>query len=119
MNSEGKIKGCIINGPLSLDKSISKEACSHKKWLNRKIAGNADILFFSDIHTGNVAYKILVHNAHLVNGSFLSGTSDPDILTSRSDSVATRVNSIVLAPTITIFGFFSLIFQLLVYQLLE
>ena len=31
MNGEGKIKGCIIDGSLSLDMSISKEACSHKK----------------------------------------------------------------------------------------
>ena len=100
MNQEGKIKGCIIDGPLSLDMAISKEACSHKKGLDRKITGDADILLFPDIHTGNVAYKMLVHTAHFLNGAILSGTSAPVILTSRSDSVATRVNSIALASVL-------------------
>ena len=100
MNSEGKIKGCVIDGPLSLDMAISKEACSHKKGLNRKITGDADILLFPDIHTGNVAYKMLVHTAHFLNGAILSGTSAPVILTSRSDSVATKVNSIALASVL-------------------
>ena len=100
MNHEGKIKGCIIDGPLSLDMAISKEACSHKKGLNRKITGDADILLFPDIHTGNVAYKMLVHTAHFLNGAILSGTSAPVILTSRSDSVATKVNSIALASVL-------------------
>ena len=100
MNAEGKIKGCIIDGPLSLDMAISKEACSHKKGLNRKITGDADILLFPDIHTGNVAYKMLVHTAHFLNGAILSGTSAPVILTSRSDSVATKVNSIALASVL-------------------
>ena len=100
MNSEGKIKGCVIDGPLSLDMAISKEACSHKKGLNRKITGDADILLFPDIHTGNVAYKMLVHTSHFLNGAILSGTSAPVILTSRSDSVATKVNSIALASVL-------------------
>ena len=100
MNAEGKIKGCVIDGPLSLDMAISKEACSHKKGLNRKITGDADILLFPDIHTGNVAYKMLVHTAHFLNGAILSGTSAPVILTSRSDSVATKVNSIALASVL-------------------
>ena len=100
MNEEGKIKGCIIDGPLSLDMAISKEACSHKKGLNRKITGDADILLFPDIHTGNVAYKMLVHTSLFLNGAILSGTSAPVILTSRSDSVATRVNSIALASVL-------------------
>ena len=100
MNHEGKIKGCIIDGPLSLDMAISKEACSHKKGLNRKITGDADILLFPDIHTGNVAYKMLVHTAHFLNAAILSGTSAPVILTSRSDSVATKVNSIALASVL-------------------
>ena len=37
MNEERKIKGCIIDGPLSLDMAISREAYIHKNALNRKI----------------------------------------------------------------------------------
>ena len=74
MNAEGKIKGCIIEGHLSLDMVISKEACSYKKALNSKITGDTDILLSPDIHIGNVAYKMLVNSTHFVNGAILSGT---------------------------------------------
>ena len=43
---------------------------------------------------------MLVHTAHFLNGAILSGTSAPVILTSRSDSVATKVNSIALASVL-------------------
>ena len=100
LNQKGDIKNCIVDGPMSLDMAISREACEHKGVLNRKITGDADILLFPDIHTGNVAYKMLVHTSHFLNGAILSGTSAPVILTSRSDSVATRVNSIALASVL-------------------
>ena len=43
---------------------------------------------------------MIVHISQFINGTILSGTSAPCILISRSDSVATRVNSIVLASVL-------------------
>ena len=57
MNAEGKITGCIVDGPLSLDLAIDKEAAEHKGATDRKIQGDADILLFPDIHAGNLVYK--------------------------------------------------------------
>ncbi|MCR5626362.1 MAG: phosphate butyryltransferase [Lachnospiraceae bacterium] len=100
MQDEGKITGCIVDGPLSLDMAISREACEHKGALDRKVVGDADILLFPDIHAGNIAYKFIVHTTKFENGCILTGTKAPAILTSRSDSTETKVNSIALAAVV-------------------
>lgn len=100
MNDEGKITGCIVDGPLSMDLAIDAEAASHKGANGRKIVGDADIVLFPDIHAGNLVYKTLVHTAHVKNGCILTGTKVPAILTSRSDSFETKVNSIALAAVV-------------------
>lgn len=100
MNEEGKITGCIVDGPLSMDIAIDPEAAAHKGASGRKVAGDADILLFPDIHAGNLVYKTLVHTAKVENGCILTGTKVPAILTSRSDSFRTKVNSIALAAVV-------------------
>lgn len=101
MNEEGQITDCIVDGPLSLDLAIDPEAAKHKGATNRKIQGDADILLFPDIHAGNLVYKALVHTVPGVkNGCILTGTKVPVILTSRSDTFETKVNSIALAAVV-------------------
>lgn len=100
MCEEGKIKNCIIDGPLSLDLAIDPEAAKHKGATERKIQGDADVLLFPDIHAGNLVYKALVHTAEVKNGCILTGTKAPVILTSRSDTFETKVNSIALAAVV-------------------
>lgn len=100
MNEEGKITGCIVDGPLSLDLALYKEAAEEKGTLDRKIAGDADILLFPDIHAGNLVYKAIVHMVEVKNGNILTGTKAPVILTSRSDSCEVKVNSIALAALV-------------------
>lgn len=97
MNEEGKITGCIVDGPLSLDIALYKEAAEEKGALDRKVAGDADILLFPDIHAGNLVYKAIVHMVNVKNGNILTGTKAPVILTSRSDTCEVKVNSIALA----------------------
>ena len=100
MNEEGKITGCIVDGPLSLDLAIDPEAAEHKGATDRKIQGDADVLLFPDIHAGNLVYKCLVHTADVKNGNILTGTKAPVILTSRSDDFETKVNSIILGAVV-------------------
>lgn len=101
MCEEGKIQGCIVDGPLSLDIAIDKEAAIEKDATNRKVQGDADILLFPDIHAGNLVYKAIVHMVPGVkNGCILTGTKAPAILTSRSDTFETKVNSIALAAVV-------------------
>ena len=63
MNEEGKITGCVVDGPLSMDIAIDPEAAHHKGAQDRPAAGHADILLFPDIQAGNLVYKTLVHTA--------------------------------------------------------
>ena len=100
MNEEGEITGCIVDGPLSLDIALYKEAAEEKGALGRKVAGDADILIFPDIHAGNLVYKAIVHMVDVKNGNILTGTKAPVILTSRSDSCEAKVNSIALAAVV-------------------
>lgn len=101
MNEAGDITGCIIDGPLSLDLAVDPEAAKHKGATGRKIQGDADILLFPDIHAGNLVYKAIVHMVPGVkNGCILTGTKVPVILTSRSDTFETKVNSIALAAVV-------------------
>ena len=100
MNEEGKITGCVVDGPLSMDIAIDPEAAAHKGAQDRPAAGHADILLFPDIQAGNLVYKTLVHTAECKNGCILTGTKVPAILTSRSDSFQTKVNSIALAAVV-------------------
>ncbi len=100
MNKAGEIKGCVIDGPLSLDLAIDPEAAKHKGATHRKIQGDADILLFPDIHAGNLVYKAIVHMVNVKNGCILTGTKVPVILTSRSDTFETKVNSMALAAVV-------------------
>ena len=100
MNEEGKITGCIVDGPLSLDLAIDPKAAKHKGATDRKIQGDADVLLFPDIHAGNLVYKVMVRVEGAKNGCILTGTKVPCILTSRSDTFETKVNSIALAAVV-------------------
>lgn len=100
MYKDGEIEGCIIDGPLSLDLAIDPQAAIHKNATDRDIQGDADILLFPDLHSGNLVYKALVHTAKVHNGNILTGTKAPVILTSRSDNFECKVNSIALGAVV-------------------
>ena len=101
MNLRGEITGCIVDGPLSMDLAIDPEAAKHKGALDRPIQGDADILLFPDIHAGNLTYKAMVHMADSVNGNILTGTAAPVVLTSRSDNMEVKVNSLAVAALVS------------------
>ena len=100
MQDAGEIKDCVVEGPLSMDIALYKEAAEEKGALGRKVAGDANILVFPDIHAGNLVYKTMVHMIPCKNGNILTGTKAPVILTSRSDTMEVKLNSIALAAVV-------------------
>ena len=98
MNIKGEIKDCIVDGPLSMDVAISPESAKVKN-TNRRINGDADIILFPDVHAANIAYKILTHLTDIKSGNIIIGTREPVILSSRSDTVEVKLNSIILGFT--------------------
>ncbi len=97
MVDRGQIKGCIADGPLALDVAIDQES-AEIKGLVSPVAGDADCLLFPNIESGNVFYKV---NSKLVPGvrqaGILVGAKVPCVLSSRADSIDTKLNSIAVA----------------------
>ena len=97
MCDRGQIKGCVGDGPLALDVAINPEAAGIKK-LKSEVAGDADCLVFPNIESANVFYK---SNSQLVKGvrlaAIVAGAAAPCVLSSRADSIDTKLNSIALA----------------------
>ena len=97
MADRGQIAGCYLDGPLALDVALSKEAVAIKK-LKSEVAGDADCLLFPNIESANVFYKV---NTQLCPGvrtaAIVAGAAAPCVLSSRADSIDTKLNSIALA----------------------
>ena len=97
MADRGQIAGCYLDGPLALDVALSKEAVAIKK-LKSDVAGDADCLLFPNIESENVFYKV---NTQLCPGvrtaAIVAGAAAPCVLSSRADSIDTKLNSIALA----------------------
>lgn len=96
MAQRGQIKNCIVDGPLAFDNVVSAESAKHKG-IYSEVAGDTDLLLLPNIETGNVLYKALVFFAKAKLAGIIVGASAPIVLTSRSDSEESKLNSIVLA----------------------
>jgi len=96
MQDRNQITNCLVDGPLALDNAISFESAKHKK-ITSQVAGDADLLIFPNIEAGNVVYKTLAFFTESKSAAVILGAKSPIVLTSRSDSEETKLNSIVLA----------------------
>jgi phosphate acetyltransferase len=92
MADRGQITGGILDGPLAFDNAISAEAARTKK-IRSPVAGQADILLVPDLEAGNMLAKQLCYLAGADAAGIVLGARVPIVLTSRSDSVRTRLAS--------------------------
>ena len=96
MADRGQITGGILDGPLAFDNAISPEAVAIKK-INSPVAGQADILLVPDLEAGNILAKQLSYLAEADAAGIVLGARVPIILTSRADSVESRLASAAVA----------------------
>ncbi|MEG0378073.1 MAG: phosphate acyltransferase, partial [Eubacterium sp.] len=96
MNDRGQIKGCVIDGPLSLDLSLSMHSVNHKG-ITSPVAGHADILLMPNLQAGNIFWKTMTYLAEEPSGAVVMGTAKPAVLTSRADTAESKLNSIAMA----------------------
>jgi phosphotransacetylase len=96
MADRGQITGALLDGPLAFDNAVSLEAAQTKK-IESPVAGQADILVVPDLEAGNILAKQLVYLARADAAGILLGARAPVILTSRADSVRTRMASCAVA----------------------
>jgi|tagenome__1003787_1003787.scaffolds.fasta_scaffold20912167_2 phosphotransacetylase len=96
MAQRGQITGGLLEGPLALDNAISPEA-ARIKGIDSPVAGYADILVVPDLEAGNMLAKNLTFLANADAAGLVLGARVPIVLTSRADSVMTRMASCAVA----------------------
>ena len=96
MAERGQIKGAFVDGPMALDVAVDAE-CARTKGVGGEVAGAADGLVFPSLDAGNVFYKASTKLAGCEVAAIVAGAQAPCILSSRGDSVLTKLYSIALA----------------------
>jgi phosphotransacetylase len=99
MAERGQIKGGILDGPLAFDNAISKDA-ARTKGIKSEVAGDPDILLTPDLEAGNMVAKQLSFLANADSAGMVLGARVPVILTSRADSVRSRIASCAVATLV-------------------
>jgi phosphate acetyltransferase len=96
MAERGQITGGVLDGPLAFDNAIDPEA-ARIKGIQSPVAGRAQILVVPDLEAGNMLAKNLSFLAQADAAGIVLGARVPIILTSRADSVRTRMASCAVA----------------------
>jgi phosphotransacetylase len=96
MAERGQITGALVDGPLAFDNAISSEAAKIKG-IRSEVAGDPDILLVPDLEAGNILAKQLTFLASADSAGLVLGARVPIILTSRADSVRSRIASCAVA----------------------
>jgi phosphotransacetylase len=96
MAERKQITGGVLDGPLAFDNAISKDAAKIKG-IESLVAGDPDILVAPDLEAGNILAKLLSFLAQADSAGLVVGARAPIILTSRADSVRSRIASCAVA----------------------
>jgi phosphate acetyltransferase len=96
MSDRGQITGALLDGPLAFDNAISREAAKIKG-IRSEVAGDPDILLVPDLEAGNMLAKQLTFLAGANAAGIVLGARVPIILTSRADTVRSRIGSCAIA----------------------
>lgn len=99
MADRGQITGGSLDGPLALDNAISAEAAGIKG-IRSAVAGRANVLVAPDLEAGNMLAKSLSFLARADAAGIVLGARVPIVLTSRADSVTTRLASCAVAALV-------------------
>ena len=95
MADRGQISGGLLDGPLAFDNAVNEAAARTKK-IDSPVAGRADILLAPDLEAGNMIAKQLLYLAGADNAGIVLGARVPIVLTSRADSIRSRLASTVV-----------------------
>ena len=96
MADRGQITGGVLDGPLAFDNAIDPEA-ARIKGIKSPVAGRAQILVAPDLEAGNMLAKNLIFLSKADSAGLVLGARVPIILTSRADSVRSRMASCAAA----------------------
>jgi len=95
MADRRQITGGILDGPLAFDNAISAQAAKTKGIVS-PVSGDVDILLAPDLTSANMLFKQLTYLAGAEGAGIVLGTRIPIVLTSRADSIRTRLASVAV-----------------------
>jgi phosphate acetyltransferase len=101
MADRRQVTGALVDGPLALDNAIDPEAARIKK-IDSPVAGRANVLMVPDLEAGNMLAKSLSFLAGADAAGIVLGARVPIILTSRADSLITRLASCAVAVLVAL-----------------
>lgn len=96
MSDRGQITGGILDGPLAFDNAINMAAAKSKGIIS-DVAGDPDIIIPPNLESANIMAKELTFLANAEAAGIILGARIPIILTSRADSLQTKLMSCALA----------------------
>lgn len=96
LSHQGAWPGAIVEGPFGFDNAISAEA-ARIKGIAPRVAGDADLLLMPDLNAGNMLYKSFNYIGGGDCAGLVLGARVPIVLTSRADSLQSRIASVALA----------------------
>jgi len=101
LNTEGILQGCIIEGPISYDLAMSKEAAEIKGF-HSPVCGDVDLMVVPNIGAGNILIKALKYSAQANSAGIVVGAKAPIVLSSRASAVEDKYLPLVLAASATL-----------------
>lgn len=99
LNEEGIIKGCIVEGPLSMDLAVSPES-AETKGIKSRIGSKADFLIMPNISAGNIMSKALTFLGGAKMAGCILGAQVPIVLVSRGASEEEKRLSLLLCLSV-------------------
>lgn len=96
MADKNQIKGCLVDGPLSLDIALI-ESAAKVKGATGPVAGHADILIGPNLATSYGVYRAFALYTKSDYGLIVVGGKVPAVICSTFDSDTVRYNSLLLA----------------------
>lgn len=99
LNEEGKIKDCIVEGPISFDLMFDKESAKTKGY-NSPVTGETDICLMPDMTAGNLVAKAMMCMASAKMAGIIVGASVPIVLVSRGATSEEKYLSLVMAAAV-------------------
>lgn len=96
MNRDGRLPGCLVEGPISYDCAVDREI-AEQKGFDSPCAGDCDILIAPNIHAGNIMGKVFTVTCKAPMAGFIVGAKCPIAMTSRGSSPREKYLSIVIS----------------------
>lgn len=93
---QGWLPECLLEGPITMDVALSREAAAHKG-IASEISGEVDLFIVPNIEAGNLVGKTLRYTAQARMAGVILGATRPVVMTSRAEGMQGKIDSLVLA----------------------